>query len=190
MNYHEKNLIDDRRKMEAVLNVAWAEFSEGSIVKAGERLLVHWQAAMPLGAEVKWQSFMQESILCLIDRCGGEMESFLRKNYLDNEGLKSQYDHNCLPLWSKFIADVLNIARNLSSDSPKKYTSPKVNASKSSLKAFAGTVVNDNSGDNHGELFSCAGPVASGTSLAPVCRARSERRCSRARIASWQTWQV
>eukprot|EP01043_Picozoa_sp_COSAG02_P008114 COSAG02_NODE_253_length_26942_cov_80.561152_6_plen_129_part_00 len=104
---------------------------------------------MTVGAEVKWQSFMQESILCLIERCGGEMDTFLRKNYLDNEGLKSKYDHNCLPLWSKFIADVMSIARNMSSDSPKKYTSPKVNASKSSLKAFAGTVVDDNSNGEH-----------------------------------------
>ena len=87
---------DDRRKIEAVLNVAWAEFAEGSIVKAGERLLVHWQKAMPLGAEVKWQSFMQEAILCLKDRCGGEMDSFLRENYLDNEALKAQYDHRFL----------------------------------------------------------------------------------------------
>ena len=77
------------------------------------------------------------------------MEAFLRKNYLDNEGLKTQYDQNCLPLWSKFIADVMSIARNMNSDSPKKYTSPKVSASKSSLKAFAGTVSNDTPSDNN-----------------------------------------
>ena len=59
---------------------------------------------MPLGAEVKWQSFMQESILCLIERCGGEMDNYLRSNYLDNETLKARYDHNCLPLWNKFIS--------------------------------------------------------------------------------------
>ena len=73
------------------MNVAWAEFSEGSIIKAGERLLVHWQAAMPLNAEVKWQAFMQESILCLIERCGGEMDAFLRKNYLDRVVLARKY---------------------------------------------------------------------------------------------------
>eukprot|EP01043_Picozoa_sp_COSAG02_P056481 COSAG02_NODE_6701_length_3413_cov_30.264937_3_plen_78_part_00 len=49
-HYHEKNLIEDRRKCEAILNVAWAEFAEGPITKACDRLLVHWQAAMRLGS--------------------------------------------------------------------------------------------------------------------------------------------
>eukprot|EP01043_Picozoa_sp_COSAG02_P053470 COSAG02_NODE_5907_length_3944_cov_7.939922_1_plen_154_part_00 len=53
-HYHEKDLINDRRKTEAILNVAWAEFAEGSILKASERLLVHWTAAMRLGAGKGW----------------------------------------------------------------------------------------------------------------------------------------
>jgi hypothetical protein len=139
-HYHEKNLLSDRRKNEAILNVAWAEFADGPILKACERLLVHWQAAMRLGSEVKWHAFMQKAIVALNDRCNGEMQSFLTQEYLLNEKLKSQYADNCLPLWNKFLSDVSNIARNLSSDSPKKYASADVEASKSSLNAFAGTI--------------------------------------------------
>ena len=139
-HYHEKNLINDRRKNEAILNVAWAEFADGPILKACERLLVHWQAAMRLGSEVKWHAFFQKAIVALNDRCNGEMQSFLTEEYLNNEKLKAQYADNCLPLWNKFLSDVSNIARNLSSDSPKKYTSQDVEASKSSLNAFAGTI--------------------------------------------------
>ena len=43
--------------------------------------------------------------------------------YLNNEKLKDQYADNCLPLWNKFLSDVQNIARNMSTDSPKKYSS-------------------------------------------------------------------
>ena len=139
-HYHEKDLIHDRRKNEAILNVAWAEFADGPILKACERLLVHWQAAMRLGSEVKWHAFMQKAIVALNDRCNGEMQRFLTDEYLNSEKLKSQYADNCLPLWNKFLSDVSNIARSMSSDSPKKYASPDVEASKSSLNAFAGTI--------------------------------------------------
>lgn len=139
-HYHEKDLIHDRRKNEAILNVAWAEFADGPILKACERLLVHWQAAMRLGSEVKWHAFMQKAIVALNDRCNGEMQRFLTDEYLNNEKLKAQYADNCLPLWNKFLSDVSNIARSMSSDSPKKYASPDVAASKSSLNAFAGTI--------------------------------------------------
>ena len=81
-HYHEKNLLSDRRKCEAILNVAWAEFAEGPILKACERLLVHWQAAMRLGAEVKWHAFFQKAIVALNDRCGGTMQTTLTKEYL------------------------------------------------------------------------------------------------------------
>ena len=74
-HYHEKNLISDRRKSEAILNVAWAEFAEGPILKACDRLLVHWQAGMRLGSEVKWHAFFQKAIVALNDRCNGEMQS-------------------------------------------------------------------------------------------------------------------
>ena len=120
---YEKNLIEDRRKCEAILNVAWAEFAEGPITKACDRLLVHWQAAMRLGSEIKWHAFIQKSIVALNDRCGGPMQSFLTDEYLNNEKLKDQYADNCLPLWNKFLSDVQNIARNMSTDSPKKYSS-------------------------------------------------------------------
>ena len=146
-HYHEKELINDRRKMEAILNVAWAEFSEGSIVKACERLLVHWQDAMHLGAEVKWHAFFQKSIVALKDRCNADMQSFLTTEYLNNEVLKAQYADNCLPLWNKFLSDVMSIARNMSNDSPKKYSSPDVAASKSSLNAFAGSIKPKQSSD-------------------------------------------
>ena len=139
-HYHEKDLINDRRKTEAILNVAWAEFAEGSILKASERLLVHWTAAMRLGAEVKWHAFFQKAIVALNYRCNGEMQSYLTEEYLNNEALKSKYADNCLPLWNKFLSDVSNLARNMPSDSPRKYTSPDVNASQSSLNAFAGTI--------------------------------------------------
>ena len=58
------------RKCEAILNVGWAEFAEGPILKACKRLLVHWQAAMRLGAEVKWHAFFQKAIVALIDSSG------------------------------------------------------------------------------------------------------------------------
>ena len=57
-HYHEKELRDDRRRMEAILNVAWVELTEGSILKACERLLAHWKKAMPLGAIVPWHAFI------------------------------------------------------------------------------------------------------------------------------------
>ena len=126
--------IDDRYR------AAWAEFAEGSILKASERLLVHWTAAMRLGAEVKWHAFFQKAIVALNYRCNGEMQSYLTEEYLNNEVLKSKYADNCLPLWNKFLSDVSNLARNMPSDSPRKYTSPDVNASQSSLNAFAGTI--------------------------------------------------
>jgi hypothetical protein len=139
-HYHEKDLINDRRKTEAILNVAWAEFAEGSILKACERLLVHWQVAMRLGSEVKWHAFFQKAIVALNYRCNGEMQSYLTDEYLNNEALKAKYSDNCLPLWNKFISDVSNLARNMQSDCPKKYTSVDVGASQSSLNAFAGTI--------------------------------------------------
>ena len=51
----------------------------------------------------------------------GFSTSMLTDEYLNNEKLKEQYADNCLPLWNKFLSDVSNIARNLSSDSPKVY---------------------------------------------------------------------
>ena len=139
-HYHEKDIINDRRKNEAILGLAWSEFAEGSILKACERLLVHWQEAMHLGSEVKWHAFFQKSIVSLNDRCEGEMRQHLTKEYLNNEELKAKYADNCLPLWNKFISDVSAQARNMSNDNPKKYNSPEVAASKSSLHAFAGTM--------------------------------------------------
>jgi len=96
--------------------------------------------------KIKWHAFIQKSIVALNDRCGGPMQSFLTDEYLNNEKLKDQYADNCLPLWNKFLSDVQNIARNMSTDSPKKYSSADVDASKSSLNAFAGTI-NQGSGD-------------------------------------------
>ena len=132
--------MNDRRKNEAILGLAWSEFSEGSIIKACERLLVHWQTAMHLGSEIKWHAFLQKAVVALNDRCGGEMQMYLTQEYLNNEKLKTQYANNCLPLWNKFLSDVMNKARNMSSDSPKKYNSPDVAASKQSLNAFAGYI--------------------------------------------------
>ena len=139
-HYHEKDIINDRRKNEAILGLAWSEFAEGPILKACERLLVHWQEAMHLGSEVKWHAFFQKSIVSLNDRCEGEMRRQLTSEYLNNEPLKAKYADNCLPLWNKFISDVSAQARNMSNDNPKKYNSPEVAASKSSLHAFAGTM--------------------------------------------------
>ena len=48
-HYHEKDLRDQRRAVEAILNNAWVEFAEGSITKACDRLLSHWKKATPLG---------------------------------------------------------------------------------------------------------------------------------------------
>ena len=150
-HYHEKDILNDRRKNEAILGLAWSEFAEGSILKACERLLVHWQEAMHLGSEVKWHAFFQKSIVSLNDRCEGEMRSYLTQEYLNNEILKAKYADNCLPLWNKFIADVSSIARNMPNDNPKKYNSPEVAASKSSLHAFAGTMKPPSGGGNGNE---------------------------------------
>ena len=146
-HYHEKELRDDRRRMEAILNVAWVELCEGSIIKACERLLAHWKKAMPLGAIVPWHAFMQKSIIALRTRCGGDMHTHLTQNYLDNESLKETYSANCLPVWNKYLSDVMNLARNLQSDSPSKFSSSEVQASRSTLTAFAGTIEDKGQGE-------------------------------------------
>ena len=61
---------------------------------------------------------MQESILCLIERCGGEMDTFLRKNYLDSLRRCWQYILNIS------IPDTIHIISNLLSHNPYEFLVP------------------------------------------------------------------